>query len=307
MVETAAKASTIGVDWGTSSFRAFLFGPAGQILDRVQSSDGILAAGGDYKNCMLKHIGPWCQRHGALPIILSGMIGSKNGWYEAPYLPCPRSLSDLAVQAVPVILDGQLLYFVPGLSQMTPPDVMRGEETQLLGALHLEGQSDGLYCLPGTHSNWAQIENGCITSFRTHMTGEVFGLLSQQGLLSLTTSAEPSDWNQRGFLDAVAESGKPGGLLSQLFQVRSKYLLEGCDKAYLSSYLSGLLIGHELRAMALSADAPEVVLVGDRNLTGRYVLALGGLGYGAKEVDGLDAAAAGLWQIGSLLLKEAAA
>src|ERR1043165_9554600 len=152
-----SDAKLIGLDWGTTSCRAYLIGAGGAVLHRQRDGPGILKADGHFGPWLDSMIGGWIAAHGAAPVILSGMIGSRQGWKEAPYAKCPAGADDI-VQALARIPWGVLdIVLVPGLSTENDgmPDVMRGEETQIFGALALSGASDGLFLLPGTHSKWA--------------------------------------------------------------------------------------------------------------------------------------------------------
>src|SRR3954468_15819608 len=176
----------IGLDWGTTSCRAYLIGADGEVLDRQPDGPGILKIeDGHFGPWLDSMIGGWIATHGPAPVILSGMIGSRQGWKEAPYATCPAGADDI-VRALARIEWSELsIALVPGLSTENDgmPDVMRGEETQIFGALALSGKSDGLFLLPGTHSKWAHVQDGRIASFRTFVTGEVFGALKEHTIL----------------------------------------------------------------------------------------------------------------------------
>src|SRR4051794_32763803 len=172
-----SKPLVIGLDWGTTSCRAYLIGAQG-VLARNQGP-GILRIEGDAFGPWFDSMaGGWIARNGVLPIVLSGMIGSRQGWKEAPYAPCPAGADEIVKGLARINHDGLAIVLVPGLSTENDamPDVMRGEETQILGALALSGKSEGLFLLPGTHSKWAAVNAGRIMSFRTFMTGEMFGV-----------------------------------------------------------------------------------------------------------------------------------
>ena len=283
----------IGVDWGTSSFRAFrLRGHAA--IDRHLSPKGILnVPPGGFPDALRAAIAPWLadgERH----VLMSGMIGSRQGWQEAPYLPCPAGAADLARALVPVPFDGAQVLLVPGLTvDGTVPEVMRGEEVQIVGALEATGP-DAVACLPGSHSKWVRIANGQVAGFTTHLTGEAFAALRDHTILGrlMQPGAAP---DPDAFARGVARSGDSGGLLHHLFGVRTLGLTGGLADAAAASYLSGLLIGHEVRA---AAPAGTVHLIGDDALCNLYAQAIA-LCSGTSQPGPPDAAARGLALIGA--------
>src|SRR4051794_2727488 len=169
----------IGVDWGTSSFRAFRMAADGAVLDRRHAPRGILhVPNGAFSDALVEQVGDWLA-DGETRVLLSGMIGSRQGWREAPYLTCPVGLADLAGSLTPVVAGSAQGFIVPGLigeDDDGVTEIMRGEEPQILGVLASIGQA-GIACLPGSHSKWAQIEDGRIPGFITAMTGETFAAL----------------------------------------------------------------------------------------------------------------------------------
>lgn len=284
----------IAVDWGTSSFRAFRLDAAGGVLERRSSALGILhVPGGDFAAVLRDQAGDWLAA-GESEVLLSGMVGSRQGWVEAPYLRCPAGPREIAAALVPVPFDGARVRLVPGLSDMDEadvPEVMRGEETQLLGVLDTMG-GEGLACLPGSHSKWAVIKGGRIASFRTYMSGEVFSALRAGTILGRMMVDGPSD--AAAFAEGVARSGAPGHVLHHLFGVRTRGLFGTLADTASASYLSGLLIGHEIRA-ALPAGG-RVCLIGAASLTALYASAIAACGGTARIMDE-DAAARGLARI----------
>ena len=281
----------IGIDWGTSSFRAVrLQGRA--VVDRRDLPLGILRVPpGGFADALHGAIAPWLA-DGETRVLVSGMAGSRQGWQEAPYLPCPADAAGLAAALAPVPFAGAQVLLVPGLSVPgDPPEVMRGEETQLVGALAATG-GNGLACLPGSHSKWAHISSGSIAGFTTHLTGEAFAALRDHTILGRMVqpgaAPDPASFDQ-----GVARSAQPGGLLHHLFGVRTLGLFDRLPNA--ESYLSGLLIGHEVRA---AAPARQMVhLIGEARLCALYARAIEQCG-GSAVVVTEDAAAAGLALIG---------
>lgn len=286
----------IAVDWGTSSLRAHRLGPDGKVLEKREAPLGILQIqGGDFAAALESQAGDW-EAAGETTILMSGMIGSRQGWSEASYVECPAGAADLARRLHPVAWRGETLRIVPGLVDRSGgvPDVMRGEETQLVGALPALGPGRHTICLPGTHSKWVRVEDGRIAGFRTHMTGEVFAVLKQHSILGRLMSEGPDD--DAAFGAGVDRAREAGGLLHHLFGARTRGLFDELPAASLSSYLSGLLIGHELAAE--DARAATVHVLGAPHLARRYLQALERLGRSAAALDP-DAAAAGLFRIAS--------
>ncbi len=288
----------IGVDWGTSNLRAVAMAADGTVLDERAAARGIMKVPADGFGAVLDEtIAGWCADSGAMPpIVLSGMITSRQGWVETSYCACPCDAAMLSAAMVAhTVPDGRVLHFVPGLCWNAPdgtPDVMRGEETQLIGMLGRDAQ---VVCLPGTHSKWVWIEGGRIDRFRTYMTGEVFEALRDHTILGrlMETGGHAPDAFAAGLLQAA----RPGGLLNHLFSVRTNGLFQRLAAADLTSYLSGLLIGHELHAALVDVPAgTPVTLVGSPHLTGSYADALHALGRRTAIAD-QDAAARGQWAL----------
>jgi 2-dehydro-3-deoxygalactonokinase len=279
----------IAVDWGTSALRGALLDAAGRVIEEKSAPLGILnVAGGDFAGTFAAQFSDWMKPAGSL-CLMSGMIGSRQGWQEAPYAPCPAALADVA-QRLHWIDPGRIA-IVPGLSveQGGVPDVMRGEEVQVFGALRLTGLSDGLFVLPGTHNKWVTVKDGKVVAFRTYMTGEVYGLLTQHSILSRTTETD-APLEETKFLEGVKRASNGGGLLHNAFGARALALFERLSPSQSASYLSGLLIGEELRA---EASGHEVVLIGAPALTMRYALALKAAGVTTRTL-GAEATWAGL-------------
>lgn len=281
----------IAVDWGTSSLRGARLDEAGRVLEEKSAPLGILnIPNGDFAGVFASLFSDWMKPAGSVCLI-SGMAGSRQGWVEAPYVACPAGPDELR-QHLHWIEPGRIA-LVPGLSdeQGEVPDVMRGEEVQIFGAMRLAALTDGLFVLPGTHSKWATVQGGRVTGFRTFMTGEFYGLLSQHSILARTLEAE-APLDEAVFLRGVARAGNGEGLLHNAFGVRALALLGRLSPADSASYLSGLLIGEELHLQELPAGR-EVIAIGAAALTVRYALALGQKGARVRTF-GADATWAGL-------------
>jgi 2-dehydro-3-deoxygalactonokinase len=227
--------------------------------------------------------------------LISGMAGSRQGWAEAPYVACPAGPDELARHLHWIERDRIAL--VPGLSdtQGDVPDVMRGEEVQIFGAMRLAGLADGLFVLPGTHSKWATVRGGKVMGFRTFMTGEVYGLFAQHSILARTLDAN-APLDEGAFRRGVTRAGDGDGLLHNAFGVRALGLFGRLSPAESASYLSGLLIGEELGQQPLPSDG-EVIVIGASALVARYALALGEKGAKVRSF-GAEATWAGLRAIG---------
>lgn len=284
----------IGVDWGTTSRRMFLMGASGEVLARDHSEAGILnIVDGKFAASLEDALTGWLGGQPALPIILSGMITSRQGWKETPYLDCPAPVSRLAAALHPARSpDGWRLWFISGLACRRPdgtPDVMRGEETQVLGV----ESRDGVLVLPGTHSKWVELRNGAVAGFTTYMTGELFATLRGHSILGRLMADGPPrmdafDRGVRAGLDTKS------GLLARLFGVRTHGLFDDLSADALADYLSGLLIGTEFKeALAVApAGIRTIMLVGRSDLVERYARAAGLAGVGFDRAP-QDAAARG--------------
>jgi 2-dehydro-3-deoxygalactonokinase len=288
----------IGLDRGTTSCRAYLIGADG-VRARNTDGPGILRVeGGAFGAWFDTMVGEWIARHGVIPIILSGMIGSRQGWKEAPYAPCPAGAADIVKALARFDHDGLPISLVPGLVTENDgmPDVMRGEETQILGALALSGKDEGLFLLPGTHSKWAEVRGRRIVSFRTFMTGEVFGALKGHTILGrlMRDGAFDPDAFVRGDHEG-ATLGSAGALLNRIFAARSYGLMDKLRDTALSDYLSGLLIGAEI-AEATARTKSAVTIIASAALAQRYADALKLLDH-ASTLAPEDCVAAGHRQI----------
>ena len=291
-------ARLIALDWGTSNLRAYALGEDGSVLATRSGAVGVMAvSGGAFEEALQALIGDWL-RDQPCALIAAGMIGSRQGWREAPYIACPAGLVQAAAQLTTVSLAGQrTLHIVPGLRCLGSDgeyDVMRGEETQLWGA-DLAAGACGV--LPGTHAKWARVaEGGRIDSFRTYMTGELFALLTQHGILGrlmVFGEARPAAFEQ-GVRLGLAEHARATHIL---FAARTAGLLGRIEPEGLPDFLSGLLIGIEIGSEAADGPLPPVVtVVGDAGLGGRYERALGMAGVQARVAPD-DVGTRGLWRV----------
>jgi 2-dehydro-3-deoxygalactonokinase len=276
-MDTPSSALRIVLDWGTTSFRAMLVDPAGAVLDRVETEDGIQSVPkGGFADVLNRAIAPWREAHGALSIYAAGMIGSRNGWVEMPYVSAPADAEALAAAVKRIELPGGgTITFLPGLTDRNAvpfPDVMRGEETQLVG---LGLDRDITVVLPGTHAKWARIENGSIARFQTFVTGEVFGTLSRHSFLSKVAKPQAApDWASfASGLGFVVNDKRPAGLLTRLFAVRTGWLAGELSPEQMTDYLSGIVVGSEFaeaKALGWFLEGEAIAVVGDDDLVEIY-------------------------------------
>ncbi|WP_343585329.1 2-dehydro-3-deoxygalactonokinase [Herbaspirillum sp.] len=306
----------IALDWGTSSLRAYRLGSEGAVLDKRALPWGIMnlpvveasAAGAKagFEQAFSEACGDWLLDAPTVPVMAAGMVGSAQGWREAPYLDVPLLIADIGagLTAVPT-RGGAVLHIVPGLIERGAlPNVMRGEETQVVGALQDGAGEELLIGLPGTHSKWVRIAGERFIHFDTFMTGEAYAALSSHTILGRTMQ-RGADFNPQAFERGVrVAAGGDGinGVLSTVFSTRTLGLTGALDGAAQADYLSGLLIGHELaalrgsRAAAKLDAAPRIVLIGDGKLCERYRQALAIHGYSHVGI-AAQATERGLWKI----------
>lgn len=272
----------IAVDWGGTHLRLYRLDAAGHIRDRRHGDQGVRASRGRFAEVLSAQLDGWDDTD----VVLCGMVGARGGWHEMPYLDCPAGLDAIAAgvqRFEPPGFAGRSLWLVPGLRDASGavPDVMRGEESQL--AALLEALPAGVHraCLPGTHSKWVTFRDGRVERIHTAMTGELYGLLREHGLLGALMPVEAAAFDAAAFDAGLSRSADPGGLLHHLFGVRTAGLA-GRFGDGLPSYLSGLLVGHELRAGAVAGGGPipeRVHLVGSEHLLDVYARALAALGF----------------------------
>ncbi len=290
-------AALLGVDWGSTHVRAALLDADGAALATDSLEAGVRSARGEACAQVLDLVtAEWMAQRDALPALLTGMVGSAQGWVDAPYVPCPARLEDVAAALVPAPRPGT--WIVPGVSGVAvsgAPDVMRGEETQLFG---LDG--DGIVVLPGTHTKWAELRDGAIASFTTCMTGELFGLILDPGLVGAVVTSRTLD--EAAFARGAADGeALDGGLAHHLFTVRSRTLRGDVASDAAWSYASGLLIGAEVAAMTdaldLAGGGAPVRVVGAPDVSARYAAALARKDVAVELVDVGRATAAGLMRV----------
>jgi 2-dehydro-3-deoxygalactonokinase len=308
-----ARAALVAGDWGTSHLRLFLCADDGSLLARADGP-GVAQARSACADVLDRLLQPWSREHGDLPVVLCGMVGSTVGWTLAPYVPCPAGIEDLAHGCV--ALRDERLHIVPGVScrnRLGAPDVMRGEETQIVGAMQLAAdlaRGRQLLCLPGTHTKWVLPEDGRVVELLTAPTGELFALLREHSILvgdAATASGADTVTDgagyQRGLSAAAAEP--QADLLHRLFECRSRRLMGELAATDSAAFLSGLLIGNDVAgALKLFASArvpKRVPVIGAPGLGALYARALAAQGREAPMLEGTAAALAGLVRLQQLL------
>jgi 2-dehydro-3-deoxygalactonokinase len=304
----------VALDWGTSNLRAYLMSADGGLLESRHNARGILhlpapAGAGGFEQAFAEIAGDWLRRDPTLTVVAAGMVGSAQGWIEAPYVRAPADVRALAAHAVQVASGiGPYVVIAPGVIFEAPdrvPDVMRGEEIRIAGAVAAEPSlgERAWFVLPGTHSKWVFVQEQRIVSFATYMTGELYAVLREHSILGRLMPAEPdSAASALGFDNGLeaARGSSPGDLAHQLFATRTLGLTARLPRNALADYLSGLLVGNELvSALAASRKTRDagvpLALVGDAALCRRYAHALETFGAAVHaQLD--DTAPRGLWE-----------
>jgi 2-dehydro-3-deoxygalactonokinase len=293
-----SEAAYAAVDWGTSSFRLWLVDRAGNVLGERRSAEGMMAAGKPgFATVLQSHLDAVGAAPG-LPVVVCGMAGARGGWVEAGYVDTPARLASILKHAVTVPGQDRDIRILPGIAQRDrkAPDVMRGEETQLLGALGMDAADDAVVCMPGTHSKWVRVSGGTVEHFATFMTGELFDVVSRETILSHAVTGADDAEDIGAFKSAViAAFETPAFAANLLFQVRSGQLLYGGKPASAREKISGTLIGLELAA-GLAGDVPStgIMLVASGRLQMLYQLALETVSVSVRSIGAEDAVRRGL-------------
>ena len=287
----------VAVDWGTSNVRAWGMAADGSETFATSSDKGMgKIARADFPTVLDELVGP--EVEGPVEIVICGMAGARQGWVEAGYVDTPARLASIAEHAVPVPGQNRDIRILPGIAQRDPkaPDVMRGEETQLLGALGVDAADDAVVCMPGTHSKWVQTRGGTVERFATFMTGELFDAVSRQTILSHAVTGADDAEDIDAFRSAImAAFERPAFAANLLFQVRSGQLLYGGTPASAREKISGTLIGLELAA-GLAGDVPTtgITLIASGRLQMLYQLAFDTVSIPVRSIGAEDAVRRGL-------------
>ena len=284
----------IAVDWGTSNLRAWDMAGRQPREERVSDEGMGKLAPAEFEAALLRLIGPWLVEGQVTPVMACGMVGAKQGWQEAPYRTLPCAPGDGAATMAVATADRRIaVRIAPGLRQERPADVMRGEETQIAGALALIPGFDGVLCLPGTHSKWVRVSAGEVVSFQTFMTGELFALLSTQSVLRHGMAA--GGWDDAAFDEGLSDAlSRPDRIAARFFSLRAEALLHGLTAPQARARLSGLLIGVELAGAKPYWLGQRVMLVGAPALAANYTSALQSQGLAPEILDATACTLAGL-------------
>ncbi|MEO6717915.1 MAG: 2-dehydro-3-deoxygalactonokinase [Novosphingobium sp.] len=289
-------------DWGTTRLRLWRV-DHGVVTD-TREGLGIGQLDGLPADALRAGIAPWAKAGAPARIVLCGMAGARNSLHEVPYAECPVDSAGWRQAATDLVFDGTELRIMAGVACRVGtarddgrPDVMRGEETQIFGAVHLHrglGRGRQIVVLPGTHSKWTTLDDGRITAFRTFLTGELYTLLQGSSLLAAGRESE-SDAADDAFAAGLARAAEDGGPLGSLFEARAAQLRDGRSAAWAREFISGLLLGSELAEMRRAADLPSrVSVIGGADLAARYARAFAYFGVEADLLDGDACALAGL-------------
>jgi len=285
----------LGIDWGSTSVRAFAITSDGDIVAVRRAEDGVLSATGDFALRLRRLLGDWLDLWPEAPIVLCGMIGSDRGWVHAPYVTAPCGVDTIAAGLATAPFD-RSAHIVPGVSFIDRDmcEVMRGEETLLMGLDDLGPATT--VCLPGTHTKWVELIDGRISAFRTYMTGELRASLLAQG--ALATPAEQVA-SPTAFLEGVAASQRDSALARNLFQARARRLLGKLAPEHTAAFVSGVLIGEEIvrEANTAARQTGPIILVARDVLADAYETALSQAGVAVQTLDPESLAARGLLRI----------
>jgi 2-dehydro-3-deoxygalactonokinase len=293
-----SRAAFIAGDWGTSRLRLYLCDTGGHVLAR---GEGEGASVPDCAGRFATAVASWDKAYGALPAVLSGMVGSTIGWREVPYLKCPAKPATIACAALRFEADGRAIAILPGLScvgKTGAPDVMRGEETQILGALRLHpdlAKGCHIFCLPGTHTKWVMVTDGAVTLFQTALSGELFELLRRHSVLARGSDEVDAQSSAFALGLEFARRNPDADLLHMLFSARSRVVTGEMARADAASYLSGLVLGKDVATAVILLDfAGPVRLICTSSLAALYARALSAYDLDSEVIDGDRAALAGL-------------
>ena len=292
MTQTHIKADWIAVDWGTSNMRAWAMSASGTILAEAGSDQGMGKLDrNDFEPALLAVVQDWID--GPTQVIACGMVGSRQGWVEAPYATVPCATLPEGLVKAPTTHPDLTVHVIPGIKQTTPADVMRGEETQVTGFLARNKNWDGVICLPGTHTKWVHISADEVVSFQTFMTGELFDVIAHHTVLR--HSIADDGWNDAAFAQGLDMGlARPERLAARLFSLRANGLLNDMAGTAARAQLSGLLIGTELAAAKPYWLGQQIAVIGETKLAKLYVDALATQAAPATQVHAATITLAGL-------------
>jgi 2-dehydro-3-deoxygalactonokinase len=295
MPKDAPLAQWIAVDWGTSNLRVWAMDAQSNPVAEATSDKGMGQLTQDqFEPALLDLIEPYLDPARITPVLCAGMVGARQGWVEAAYQTTPCHPAQASAATVVLPKDPRIsVHILPGVSQAKPPDVMRGEETQIAGVLREDPDFDGVLCLPGTHTKWVRISAGEIVSFQTVMTGELFGLLSDHSVLKHSLTGD--GWNAASFTQGVADAmDRPQAITAALFGIRAAGLVNDMPNDQARARLSGLLIGIELAATKPYWLGQNVGILGADTLAQNYTSGLSAQGVPVHTLDARDLTLKGL-------------
>lgn len=301
----------IAVDWGTSSLRIWVIGVDGSILQTISADQGMSKlAPNQYEGILLELCGAWLQTDSATTVIVCGMAGSREGWQQAPYMEAPLAVATNEQPIFVPTVDPRLsVYITPGLMQMDPAEVMRGEETQVKGLLSHYPNFDGIVLLPGTHSKWVVVAHKRIETFSTYMTGELFAILSEHSVLR--QALDSNEWSQNDFDSGLMQAfERPVDLTTRLFHLRAESLLRKTRPERLKARLSGELIGMELASICAKRDidqaTKDIAIIGAPAIAELYQQGLGLIGLSSIVLSNETMTLAGLDSVRQTISEAAA-
>lgn len=270
------KVDWIGADWGNSNLRIWAMSNEDRVIAQASAPLGTqVVKQTGFETALISLIEPFLNDETSMPVLCSGAVGAREGWAQAPYVPVPCVPPGLS-RAIPVNSHDERIAvaILPGICQNTPPDIMRGEETQVAGVIALEKEFDGIVCLPGTQSKWVHVSAGEIVSFQSFMTGDLFHALSEHTILKDSVMSEDL-MDQTVFLAAISDAmSRPQGFAAQLVALRARHVLEDASPSAARARLSGLLIGMELAAARPYWLGQRVMIVGSPALAALYDMGL---------------------------------
>ncbi len=292
---SSQQAQWIGIDCGTSNLRAFLIDQSGALVAELDSDKGMGCLKPEaFEGALVSLIEPWLRQGETIPVFACGTVGARQGWIEAKYRPVPCKLLQDAQLTRAETSDPRIEVFIlPGLSQDTPADVMRGEETQVAGFLASEPGYCGVVCLPGTHTKWVSVDNGIVGAFQTFITGELFKLLAQHSILRHSVSEAGED--PEAFMGAAKKAAEhPESIALKLFGLRATSLLNDPEPRVARAQLSGMIIGHEIGAARKIWSGLPVAIIGTSKLASLYHAVLDAEGADTRLIDTKFATLSGL-------------
>ena len=276
----------IAIDWGTTHLRAWAMSNTGEIIDMATSDEGMANLSSNaFEPALLSIISGWLPDGKTTTVVSCGMVGSRQGWIEAPYQETPcEPIDNSGLTRVDTIDPRIEFYVIPGIKQKSPADVMRGEETQIVGLLAHKPDFDGVACLPGTHSKWVRISAGEVVHFSTYMTGEMFSLLSKKSVLKHSIAVD--GWDASAFEEAISDAiSKPSTVATKLFGLRAQALISDLSPETARAQLSGYLIGLELGGARQYWLGQNVVIIGEETISDAYHKAISAQGWAPEKYD----------------------